>query len=306
MNTLEGLQKRFGDPHIIFEQSQCGIILMRIDHPLATATISLQGGQVLEWQPKSQCQPVLWSADVAHWSKGRAIRAGVPICWPWFGQHPTELAAPSHGYARVRPWTITGVFSDSSKPIEIMMEMATAHQVTALHTSRTPPTIDATLTAHVSIGETLSIDLVTVNRSDQPIHITEALHAYFNVSDIRNAQVDGLTDCDYVDLIDQNIRKTQHGVVQFSGETGRVYLNTKSDCRLFDPAYKRTIKIKKSGSSSTVLWNPWLETASNMEDLGPMQWQKMVCIESANALNDTVRIEAGRQHTLSVNYEVER
>lgn len=125
------------------------------------------------------------------------------------------------------------------------------------------------------------------------------------MSDIRHVEVEGLTECDYVDLIDRNIRKTQHGIVQFSGETGRVYLNTKNDCRLFDPAYKRTIKIKKSGSSSTVLWNPWLETASNMEDLGPVLWQKMVCIESANALDDAVRIEAGRQHTLSVNYEVE-
>ena len=300
MDVLTDLKNRFREhDQIAFERSDDGIVLLRINHPLATATISLAGGQVLAWQPRSQSAPVLWSSPESQWRKGRALRAGVPICWPWFGAHPEDPDLPAHGYARITPWEIVAVSSGQTGPLVIDMVMKAVF-----------PTIasggrNIILSTRISVGETLSIGLRTCNQSDQPFTMTEALHAYFNVGDIRNIHIDGLDGCEYIDLIDGNMRKKQEGPVRFSAETGRVYLNTARESLLHDPTYERTIKVEKSGSQSTVIWNPWQETASKMSDLGAVFWKNMVCIESANALDNVVTIGAGAQHTLSVSYSVQ-
>jgi D-hexose-6-phosphate mutarotase len=299
MSKLKELQNRFGDcDYITFEQTEQDVVLIHVNHPLATATISLQGGQVLEWKPRSQVEPVLWSADPTHWLSGRAIRAGVPICWPWFGAHPTEQAAPAHGYARLCDWEVAEISMESLGTIDIDLKMMPTHEVA----TRYP--LNASLVSRISVGEALSISLTTTNTGEAPITITEALHAYFNVGEIDDIQIEGIEGNDFIDLIDQNIRKTQVGAIRFTGETGRVYLNTLNECFIVDRALGRTIKIEKSNSHSTVVWNPWLETASKMNDLGSVAWQKMVCVESANALENFVMIKPRSQHTLTVRYSI--
>lgn len=300
MNTLKQLQNRFSaQNYIFFEQLENGIILIKVDHPLATATISLEGGQILAWQPKSQAIPVLWSSEPCHWLKGRAIRAGVPICWPWFGAHPNHSDLPAHGFARVCTWEVTDISMSLSGAVDITMRMLAEHEVPEAHT------VSAQLSVMISVSDTLSIALTTQHDGDQPFRLTEALHAYFHVSDIGDITIEGLRNCRYVDLIDQQAIKTQTGVLAFAGETGRVYLNTQQDCLIIDQAYSRTIKIEKSGSHSTVVWNPGLETASKMNDLGPVAWKKMVCVESANALDNFVTLNPREQHTLTVKYSID-
>jgi D-hexose-6-phosphate mutarotase len=274
------------------------IVLIHINHPMATATISLEGGQVLKWQPTSEAEPVLWFTDPTHWLPSRAIRAGVPICWPWFGAHLTEQAAPAHGYARLCNWEVAAISIGPSGTVDIDLSMVPTHEAATCFPLR------ASLATRISVGETLSILLTTFNNGEAPITITEALHAYFKVGDIDDIQIEGLDGCDYIDLIHQNIRKTQVGAVRFASEAGKVFLNTLKDCLIIDRTLGRTIKIEKSGSHSTVVWNPWLETASKMKDLGPVAWQKMVCVESANALDNFVTLEPGGQHTLTVKYSI--
>lgn len=300
MSTLKELQNRFGDcDYITFEQTEQDVVLIHVNHPLATATISLQGGQVLEWQPRSQVEPVLWSADSRHWLSGRAIRAGVPICWPWFGAHPTEQTAPAHGYARLCDWEVAAISMGSLGTVDIDLSMMPIPEAA----TRYP--LSASLVSRISVGEALSISLTTTNTGEDPVTITEALHAYFKVDEIDDIQIEGLNGCEYIDLIDQNIRKVQVDTIRFSGETGRVYLNTLNDCSIIDRTLGRTIKIKQSGSHNTVVWNPWLETASKMNDLGPVAWKKMVCVESANALENMVILNPGEQHTLTVRYSID-
>jgi D-hexose-6-phosphate mutarotase len=300
MHTLKALQNRFGDcDHISFEQTEQGVVLIRINHPLATATISLQGSQVLEWQPKLKAKPVLWSADPKHWLPGRAIRAGVPICWPWFGAHPTEPAAPAHGYARLCDWEVVSISTGPLGTVDIGLSMLPTHE----SAKRYP--LSASLATRISVGNALSISITTTNTGKDPITITEALHAYFKVGAIDDIQIEGLEGNDYIDLIDQNRRKKQVGAVGFAGETGKVFLNTLKDCFIVDGLLGRTIKIEKSGSHSTVVWNPWRETASKMNDIGPVAWQEMVCVESANALENFVILEPKGQHSLTVKYSID-
>jgi D-hexose-6-phosphate mutarotase len=300
MHKLKELQNRFGDSdYIAFEQTDHNVVLIHINHPLATATISLQGGQVLEWRPKSQAEPVLWSTDRTHWLLGRAIRAGVPICWPWFGAHPAEKTAPAHGYARLCNWEVISISQEFLGTIDVVLNMLPTHEAAMRYQ------LKATLEARFSIGETLSISLTTTNTGEDLITITEALHAYFKIDDLNDIQIKGLNGCDYIDLIDHNLRKTQVDVLRLSGETGRVYLNTLNDCYIVDRALGRTIKIEKSGSYNTIVWNPWIETASKMNDLGPIAWQEMVCVESANALDNFITLEPRAEHILTVKYSID-
>ncbi len=294
------LQEQFGaDNYITFEKLDNGIVFAKIDNPLATATLSLYGGHIVTWQPKSQSAPVLWRSELVQYKPGKAIRAGVPICWPWFGAHPTDTSAPSHGYARINAWDITSVLTSDAGATEICMTLRDSESAV------NPLCVNASLSVRISIGEVLSIDLTTTNTGSDVLKLTEALHAYFYVSDVAQVEINGLSECDYVDLIDNNTIKTQAGAISFSGELGRVYLKTTSDCLINDPILLRKIRIAKTGSQSTVVWNPSIDTAIKMDDLGPLGWRTMVCAESANALTDTVCIEAGQQHTLSVTYSVE-
>jgi D-hexose-6-phosphate mutarotase len=300
MSKIKELQNRFGDcDYITFEQNEQGVVLIHVNHPLATATISLQGGQVLEWKPRSQVESVLWSADPTYWLSGLAIRAGVPICWPWFGAHPTEQTAPAHGYARLCDWEVAEISMESLGTVDIDLSMIPTHDAAM----RYP--LNASLVSRISVGEALSISLTTTNIGQDAITITEALHAYFKVGEIDDIQIEGLEGCDYIDLIDQNVRKTQIGTVRFASETGKVYLNALKDCFVIDRTLGRTIKIEKSGSHSTVVWNPWLETAIKMNDLGSVAWKKMVCVETANALDNFVTLEPRSQHTLTVRYSID-
>lgn len=299
MNLILQLQEKYSkDNHITFEQLDNGIVLAKIDNAYATATISLYGGQVVEWHPKSQLSPVLWCSERVQIKPGKAIRAGAPICWPWFGAHPTETQSPSHGYARISEWDLTSVATTESGATEICMTMLDPeYSISRLG-------VTAKLAIRISIGEALSIELTTTNTGTDAITITEALHAYFCIGDIAQIKINGLNECDYIDLVDGNSLKTQSDAIVFSEELGRVYLDTTADCLIKDPVLDRTLRIAKTGSQSTVVWNPWLETASKMDDLGPEGWRSMVCVESANALGNVVDIKSGETHTLFVHYSV--
>ena len=96
-------------PELKFTEDEQGLKFIEIDNALATAKIALQGAHVMQWQPKSAAHPVLWLSSQARYVKGRSIRGGVPICWPWFGAHPTNSSYCTHGFARVIPWQLSEV-----------------------------------------------------------------------------------------------------------------------------------------------------------------------------------------------------
>src|SRR3569832_2840100 len=76
----------------------------------------------------------------------------------------------------------------------------------------------------ITVGDALEMEPVTHNRSDEARTLTEALHTYFGVSDVRAINVMGLDGVDYLVMVDGGRRKRQSGGVTFNGETDRVYL----------------------------------------------------------------------------------
>jgi len=301
---IKSLNKRFGIGNKLgFKEIAAGIAAIQVDTDLATASISLTGGQVLTWHPKSQQQPVLWISKLAQYVPGKAIRGGVPICWPWFGAHPSDSRLPGHGFARVVPWEVASTNIDASGVVEVELTLAESDVAAKLRPSDWPASV--ALSARIRIGEKLEITLTTTNNSDREIRLTEGLHTYFHVSDIEHVRVLGLDDCEYVDLTDGNQRRQQSGPIVFEGELGRIFVNCDKTSVIEDHKLGRAIHVAGAGSQSIAVWNPWHETASKMSDLGSEGWRSMVCVEIANALENRLTIKAGESHTLTATYATE-
>ena len=293
MGELAELNRRFAlAGHLRFQPLAAGLVVAAVDNAQCTARISLQGGQLLEWQPKDQAQPVLWLSPRARFAPATAIRGGIPLCWPWFGAHPEDVRLPAHGLARTCSWRVVATAA-SIGGTEIVLGLDADAATRAL----LPPNLSATLT--IRVGETLQLALTTVNDGDRECAISEALHSYFRIGDIGAVRVCGLEDAIYVDKLGGG-RHEQRGPIAFAGELDRVYLDTRASCVVEDAQLRRWIRIDKSGSASTVVWSPGADKAGRMADLGSDAWRTMVCVESANALDDRVLLAPGQSHTLAI------
>ena len=312
MTTAQQLNVQFGIPgQLSFREDASSLVIADINNPQAAASLCLQGAHLMAWQPRSQTMPVIWLSRDAKLAAGKSIRGGVPVCWPWFGAHAAEpgfasgetSAVPrfsAHGYARTVPWQVVESGVEPGGATRLTLRLAESEK------SRAQWPHAARLELAVSIGETLRMELSTENTGASDFVIGEALHAYFRIGDIGAVRVTGLSGCDYWDKVGGSTLKKQDGIIRFAGETDRVYINTAAECAIEDDALKRRVRITKSGSLSTVVWTPWTAKADRMGDLGqPDGWREMLCVESANAIDNAVRVAAGTRHTLIVEYRAE-
>jgi D-hexose-6-phosphate mutarotase len=296
---LSVLNERFGiHDQLTLIEGPGGLAVVEIANSLAVATVALQGAQLLSWIPRGE-QPVIWLSRDARFETGQSIRGGVPVCWPWFGPHATQPSFPAHGFARTVPWQVceTKTLEDGATFVAFRVMRTAVTDVFWPQASE--------LELVIKVGATLELDLVTRNTGTESITIGDALHTYFAVSDVRHIAVEGLEGCPYIDKPDSDKRKQQSGPVTFNAETDRIYLDASADCLIDDPGMQRRIRISKRGSRSTVVWNPWIEKAERMGDMGENGYLNMVCVESTNAADDVVTIAPGDEHRLWVSYQVE-
>lgn len=297
---VESLNRRFGiSNQLRFAAKAENFVVAEVSNAHATATIALQGAHVMTYQPRGQ-EPVLWLSEFAKFAPGKSIRGGVPICWPWFGAHASDSAKPAHGYARTVPWQVVQATALENGVTQIIFELVESDATRAQWPHPTP------VRAMITIGPALTVELVTRNSDTQPVTIGEALHTYFQVSDIGNVEIHGLSGCTLADKVEGFARKVQEGPVVIGSEVDRVYVDTEAECVIADKGYRRKIRIAKSGSRSTVVWNPWIEKAEKMGDFGAEGYRRMVCVESGNALENCVVVAPGAEHRLKVVYGVEK
>jgi glucose-6-phosphate 1-epimerase len=118
---------------------------------------------------------------------------------------------------------------------------------------------------------------------------------------VRNVQVEGVDGLNYIETLDDWNTHTQAGDLHFTGETDRIYLDTPPTLSIVDPQWQRRIELTSSGSRSAVIWNPWTERAKAFSDMADDGWQRMLCIETANVMEDVVTLLPDASHTLGVS-----
>ena len=73
-----------------------------------------------------------------------------------------------------------------------------------------------------------------------------------------------------------------------------------------DPVLGRVIQVAKTGSSSTIVWNPWVDKSQRLIDFGDDEWQQMVCVETANVGAHCVTLGPGETHRMTATLSVRR
>jgi D-hexose-6-phosphate mutarotase len=275
-----------------------GLRRISIQNDLTSGEIYFQGAHVTGWRPASTARPVLWMSRKSLFEIGRPIRGGVPVCFPWFGAHPSDPSAPGHGFARLREWTLIRA-EEAGDSVLLAFEL-TGERVSALwpHSFR--------MEYRIEMGGALRLELDVHNIGRTSFTFEEALHTYIAVHDVRGVTVGGLEHTEYLDKVASLERRQQGDApVRFTAETDRIYLATRAACVVEDPGGRRRIRIGKGGSDATVVWNPWVEKARAMPDFGDEEWPEMLCVETANVNVHAVTLAPDSSHTMTATIEVE-
>ena len=262
-----------------------GLDILHIDNPYASASIALYGGHVLTFTPKHDGRPRLWMSEQAILDGSKPIRGGIPICWPWFGPHPSETGAPQHGYLRTQQWQLIQS-SDTQSGTELLLEPS--------YTQASWFTSPCSVKLKVLVGRYLEVSLITRNGSPDPVQIGAALHSYLQVDDIHQVQIDGLTGAFIDKTADANIAQTPESY-RIDAETDRVHL-----CRVNDVSVRTdqlTQRLTQQGHDSVVIWNPWREKSQSMQDMADDGYLTMLCVEAA--VTQGLTLEPGEQHSLT-------
>ena len=296
---IKSLNQQYGlDGNLIFKEGTGGLTFAEIVNEAASAQIFLHGAHITSFIPHGQ-EPVLFLRPLSQDAPGKAIRGGIPISWPWFADHPTDSSKPAHGFARTSLWEVRGTKIISEAETRIAFGLADNESTQEMWNYA----FDLEFT--VSIGKELKSRLTITNSGNQEFTITSAFHSYYNVGNANDVTIYGLEDANYIDKVDNFANKIQEGPINITRETDRIYLDTNSDCLIEDPVLKRQLQVRKTGSKSTVIWNPWIEKSDQMKDLGDQDYTKFVCVETTNAGEDVIRICAGKQHKLEMRVAVD-
>lgn len=264
--------------------------ILEVHHPAVRAKVALHGAHLMEWTPTG-LQPLIYLSPQAEYREGKAIRGGIPVCWPWFGPNESNPDLPSHGLARNRMWELSAASeNETGVALTFALQDTPATRILWPHAFR--------LKLHMELGAELQLTLHMQNTGDTPVTITAALHSYLSVGDIRRVIVRGLDGAEYMDTSGPRKPGLQQGDLRFTGEVDRDYMSA-NRVQVDDAALGRVITVQGSGSGSTVVWNPWIEKAKSLKDLPDEDYQRFVCIETANVWRDFVALAPGGTHELS-------
>jgi D-hexose-6-phosphate mutarotase len=280
------------------EKGPGGLDRLALSAPDGQAVVYLQGAHVAHFQPTGE-RPVLWMSAASRFEPGKPIRGGVPICFPWFGPKAGSPDAPAHGFARILPWTVATVTREPEGGLRAVLELSAA----AVARGGFAPELSLSLA--VSVGRSLRMALTARNVHGTAVTFEEALHSYLAVSDVRQVRVHGLEGVPCMDKTAAGARRPgETAPIAIAAETDRVYAGTSGPVTIEDPGWRRRIVVGKSGSRTTVVWNPWVAKAKAMPDFGDDEWTGMLCIETANAVDDAVTLAPAASHVMTATLEV--
>ena len=298
--SAKQLSQKFDSDQVKVVEGKGGFPVVEVSNEKAKAKISVYSGQVISFQPKGESENLLFLSDKAYYQEGKAMKGGIPVCWPWFGPDPEGKGRASHGFVRNRMWNLLSAEPTASGETKVRLG------VTADEETQKFWPYPFELAIEILVGDKLSVSLITQNTGDQAFPITQALHTYFATGDITKVRVLGFENARYVDKADGGAKKTQTGDITISEECDRIYTDVSPEVVIDDGAMNRRIKITSKGSTTAIVWNPWKEISTKMADLEDQDYQRFICVETANAEDEVIEIAPGSEYKMQAVYAVER
>jgi len=261
------------------KQSQLNgnVSTININHYLGSAVISLYGGQVLNWQPKNQ-RPVFWLSEKAEFGTDKAIRGGVPLCWPWFGPYSKDgITGGNHGFARQRNWQLTKL-EMSQTEVKLTLELCGENEHD-LWLSKFK------VQQQLIFSDCFEQQLIIENLTNEEIKHSIALHSYFAVSHPKYVTVNSLSDSFFDDKISGKVEQ-RDDLKNCIGPIDRIYHSTTAQAtksqQIIDSHWQRSINVRSTNCQQWVLWNPGKDIAQSMPDIHQGGENEYICLEAAN------------------------
>lgn len=256
-----------------------------------SAEVYLYGGHVTSWK-NDLGEELLFVSNKAIFKPPKAIRGGIPICFPQFSNHgPLE----AHGFARNRVWIVDPEpppFPTNS-PNKVYVDLLL--KPTEEDLKIWPHSFEFRLRVTLGPGGDLMLTSRVRNTDTKPFTFTFAYHNYFSVSDISEVRVEGLETLDYLDNTKSKERFTEQGdAITFEAEVDKIYLSTPTKIAILDHERKRTFVIRKDGLPDAVVWNPWDKKAKALADFGDEEYKHMLCVEPS-AIEKPITIKPGEE-----------
>jgi glucose-6-phosphate 1-epimerase len=249
------------------------MVVLRHADSAQEVEIYTYGAAVTSW--KTRGVDALWVSDENKWQLGgKAIRGGIPICFPQFGPYGDLV---QHGFARVSDWQIEDTFVADDGSVTAVFVLSSDDKSDAI--AAWPHKFSAKYTVTLSVIG-METNFQVTNTDDKPFDMTMAFHNYFKTSAVTDARVFGFEGLNYYNRLDGD---KEEGPEQDTGagillekETDRIYLNAPDELAMFDFATLKIVKIKKTATlPESTLWNPFGAAGA---DPG---WEKFICVEPA-------------------------
>jgi glucose-6-phosphate 1-epimerase len=303
VTTINTLYQQYGQLSGITIECQNELVAIGIKNKVAVAEVFLQGAQLTRYQRIGE-SPVLFLSDECSYRSGEALRGGIPICWPWFGdlqknpeavqQHvPADVAAhaPAHGFVRHRQWQVHSITTPSDELTVVELGITT-------NSDEAYWPYATSLVYRIEIGVNINVSLLISNHDEKPLTFSNALHSYFSVNNIDNVSIQGFNQEEYIDALDDWAIKQQEGDVTFTQEVDRIY--TCGCTPAVITTDDRAIQVSSQGSHSSVIWNPWVKKSQSLSQYKEDDYKQMVCIETANVMDDCITLAPEKSHTLQL------
>lgn len=251
--------------------------------------VSLCGAQVLWW--RNHLGEVLWSATNSEYLTGKPVRGGIPLVFPWFGDHAADPKLPAHGFARNLEWRLARAVAGPEVVLEVTDDVSTR--------SMWPHSFRLQLV--IAVAEALRIELTIQNTDTRSMRCEEALHTYLSVGDVHSCSVHGLEGLPVTEQATApETAWDRSAPLRFRAETDRVFQGVRGHLELRAPALQRRVELDTEGANSTIVWNPWHAKTARLSQMAADDWQRFCCIESANVRERSLTLAAGQQHTLAL------
>jgi glucose-6-phosphate 1-epimerase len=287
----ESLRKFEIPGRVDFATGNGGLPKINVTTRGSAAEIYLHGAHVTGFQKHDE-PPLLFMSAQSHFAPGQPIRGGVPICFPWFGPRAGE---PAHGLARILAWELAGTTAATDGSVTVHLRLP--------QNSVKPEWSGLRTEFVVTIADNLAMQLVATNETaGRSLEIENCLHTYFYVGDIAQVSLAGLRDLPFDDFAAGAAGARQlekDPVLRITKETNRVYPHATGPVEIRDETLKRTIRVEKFNSHSTVVWNPWT-TQKLPDDFDPAEHRQMVCVESGNVKQNKLSLAPGQTASLKV------
>jgi len=294
---IQILNQRFGAPgRIAFRAGEAGLPIVSLINTHGSCEVSLYGGHVLAYRPTGH-GPVLFVSQKSAFEPGKPIRGGIPVCWPWFGPHPTDPKKDKHGFARLLQWDLDGTeYTGTTTVLRLSLRDSEWTRRLWDHAFRLQLTI--------TLDQFLQLALTVENTDITSFEMSQAFHPYFQIGDIGQSRVFGLDKAPYADKV-SGTSAVQEGPLVIGGQVDRIYTPEKNEAAVQDAKLKRAILLTYSGTRNLVVWNPWQEVCRAIPDLGDEEYLKFVCVEPANVRDTAIELEPGSRHTLSMSIQAQ-